>query len=216
MVNVETVDIRQRARVLRGKSTTQHHKLIDWFTTESIELDGQSLDWIVSPGVFAKGRLDRGTEFLLDVLSRYEFKRTHQIADFACGTGVIARWFANRYPDAHIDATDADSWSIELTKLNAPTAHVVVSDGWQSIGLDRCYDLIISNPPVHLGKEQDYSVLAGLLRDAKPRLHYRGQIILVVQHHVPLERMARAEDYKVVEVIEHTSGYKVWRVGMRK
>jgi 16S rRNA (guanine1207-N2)-methyltransferase len=216
VVDVQTVDIRQRARVLKGVPTANSRTLTDWFSTETIELDGQSIEWTVSPGVFAKGKLDRGTAFLLDVLSRYEFKRTHQIADFACGTGVIARWCADRFPEAHIDATDADSWSIELTKINAPTVHAAVSDGWQAIGLDRSYDLIISNPPVHIGKEQDYSVLEGLLRDAKPRLHYRGRIIVVVQHHVPLERMAKEEEYKIVELLEHNAGYKVWCVGMRK
>ena len=183
--------------------------LTDWFGKDKIELDGQTIEWTTSPGVFAKGKLDRGTAFLLDVLSRYEFKRTYQIADFACGTGVIARWCADRFPEAHIDATDADSWSIELTKINAPTVHAVVSDGWQAIGLDRESDYHRSTGT---WKRLDYSVLKGLLRD-KPRLHYRGRSSLwcnTMAVGTQQEKNARCR------VVGAQSGYKVWCVGMRK
>ena len=187
-----------------------------WISQELISIDDEQFEWSVMPGVFAKGKLDSGTAFLLQVLSKYPFKRTHQMADFACGTGVIARWLSERFSDSNIDATDADCWSVELTRRNAPSAHSVVGDGWFGIPRDRSYDVIVSNPPVHTGKEADYSILQDLLQGAKERLHYRGQILLVVQHHVPLERLASEAEYRICEVVEHNSGYKVWRVGMRR
>ena len=213
---VETIDIRHRARLLKGRSSNVVRTLTDWISVETISIGDQQFEWSVMPGVFAKGRLDAGTEFLLEVLSSYPFKRTHQLADFACGTGVIARWLSERFPEAHIDATDADSWSIELTRRNAPKAHSVVADGWAGIPRDRRYDVIVSNPPVHTGKESDFSILEGLLRGAKERLHYRGQIIMVVQHHVPLEQLALKAEYRICEVVQHNNSYKVWRVGMRR
>ena len=210
--DVETIDIRQRARLLQGTRGELHSTLQDWMETHSIQLDSETVEWKSLPGVFAKGQLDSGTEYLLNVLEKYPFKRTYQLADFACGTGVIARWLADRFPQAQIDAMDADSWAIELSKLNAPTVKHRLVDGWTGMPRDCRYDLVISNPPVHIGKESDYSVLRGLIRDAKTRLHYRGQILMVTLHHIPIQRLAEEEEYRIIEVAAHNKRYKVWRL----
>ena len=210
--DVETIDIRQRARLLQGVKGEQQSNLEDWMESHSIALDGQSVEWTALPGVFAKGQLDEGTAYLLTVLAKYPIKRTYQLADFACGTGVIARWLRDRFPEAQIDAMDADSWAIELTKLNAPTVTHRLKDGWTGMPRDCRYDLVISNPPVHIGKESDYTVLRGLIRDAKTRLHYRGQILMVTLHHIPVQRLAEEAEYRIIEVVDHNKRYKVWRL----
>ena len=209
---VETIDIRQRARLLKGMKGDQQATLDDWKETHTITLDGQAVEWAALPGVFAKGQLDAGTEYLLSVLATYPIKRTYQLADFACGTGVIARWLRDRFPDSQIDAMDADSWAMELTKINAPTVTHRLKDGWTGMPRDCRYDLVISNPPVHIGKESDYTVLTGLIRDAKTRLHYRGQILMVTLHHIPVQRLAEEAEYRIIEVVAHNSRYKVWRL----
>ena len=210
--DVDTVDIRKRARLLQGVSSGATTPFVECIDTDSIVLDGQSIEWHSVPGVFAKGQLDAGTQFLLEVLAKYPIKRTHQLADFACGTGVIARWLADRFPEAQLDAMDADSWAIEMTKLNVPTATHRLVDGWTGMPRDCRYDLVISNPPVHIGKEQDFTVLEGLIRDVKSRLHYRGQLLMVTQHHIPVQRLATEAEYRICEVVEHNKGYKVWRL----
>ena len=210
--DVETLDIRQRARLLQGVKGHQQSTLEDWIAVQSIELDGKQVEWQTLVGVFNKGQLDAGTDYLLSVLAEYPIKRTFQLADFACGTGVIARWLADRFPDAQIDAMDADSWAIELAKRNAPTVKHRLVDGWTGMPRDCRYDLVISNPPVHIGKESDYTVLRGLIRDAKTRLHYRGQILMVTLHHIPVQRLAEEAEYRIVEVVAHNNRYKVWRL----
>lgn len=212
MNDVETIDIRKRARLLNGTRTSETTSFEEWIHNHSIELDGNSVEWKSVPGVFAKGQLDVGTQFLLDVLAAYPIKRTHQLADFACGTGVIARWLADRFPESQLDAMDADSWAMEMTKINAPTATHRLMDGWTGMPRDCRYDLVISNPPVHIGKEQDFTVLEGLIRDVKDRLHYRGQLLMVTQHHIPVQRIATENEYRICEVVEHNKGYKVWRL----
>ena len=54
--DVETIDIRQRARLLQGTKGELHSTLTDWMETHSIQLDGVSLAWKTFPGVFAKGQ----------------------------------------------------------------------------------------------------------------------------------------------------------------
>lgn len=210
--DVETIDIRQRARLLQGVKGEQQSTLEDWMDIHTIDLDGQPFEWNALPSVFAKGQLDEGTAYLLNVLAKYPIKRTYQLADFACGTGVIARWLRNRFPEAQIDAMDADAWAMELTKLNAPSVTHRLKDGWMGMPRDCRYDLVISNPPVHIGKESDYTVLRGLIRDAKTRLHYRGQILMVTLHHIPVQRLAEEAEYRIIEVVDHNKRYKVWRL----
>ena len=210
--DVETIDIRQRARLLQGVKGNKKLTLADWMERQLIQLNGQSIEWRTFPGVFNKGQLDAGTSYLLSVLAEYPIKRTVQLADFACGTGVIARWLADRFPEAQIDSMDSDSWAIELAKLNAPTVKHRLVDRWIGMPRDCRYDLVISNPPVHIGKESDYTVLNALIKDAKSRLHYRGQILMVTLHHIPVQRLAEEAEYRIIEVVAHNNRYKVWRL----
>ena len=64
---------------------------------------------------------------------------------------------------------------MEAAKQNVDGIHWLLSDGWTKMPRDRRYDLIVSNPPVHFGKGTDYSILEGLVRGAKDRLHRRGE-----------------------------------------
>ena len=77
--DVETIDIRQRARLLQGTKGELQSTLTNWMETHSIQLDGVSVEWKTFPGVFAKGQLDPGTAYLLNVLATYPIKRTFQL-----------------------------------------------------------------------------------------------------------------------------------------
>ena len=66
VVDVQTVDIRQRARVLKGIPTTNSRTLTDWFGKDKIELDGQTIEWTTSPRCVCQRKTGSlGTAFLL-------------------------------------------------------------------------------------------------------------------------------------------------------
>ena len=66
---------------------------------------------------------------------------TH-ILDVGTGCGLIALMMAQRFPKAHIDASDIDVEAVEQAKENGANAFMSRVQDWQG-----SYDLIVSNPP---------------------------------------------------------------------
>lgn len=206
----ETIAIKKRFRLVEAKPTANSASLLPLEKTK-ITILGEEVSWQVSPSSFAKGKLDPGTAFLLDYLKAHPRKRALQLADFASGTGVLTFGLKLLYPEAHIDGIEADAWAMEAAKKNVAGVHWLLSDGWTKMPRDRRYDLIVSNPPVHFGKEIDYSILEGLIRGAKERMHRRGEILMVLQSHVPLFKLFPAIR---AEVVEERLGYRIWKVNL--
>lgn len=204
----DTVAIKQRSRLISAKRTENAETEVP-LETLPIELYGDKMDWTVSPSAFAKGKLDKGTALLLEYLQENPFKRSLQLADFASGTGVLTWGLKHLYPEAEIDGIEADSWAMEAAKKNVSGVNWVLSDGWRKIGKERRYDVIVSNPPVHFGKEFDLSILEGLLLGAKARMHRRGYILLVLQSHIALTKLILRSK---TEILVEKSGYRIWKV----
>ena len=204
----ETIAIKKRFRLILSKPT---HNIMEQIPLEktTINLLEQQMEWTISPSAFAKGTLDQGTALLLEYIQNFPRKRALQLVDFASGTGVLAWGLKHVYPDAHIDGIEADSWAMAAAKKNVRGIHWLLSDGWTKMPRDRRYDLIVSNPPVHFGKETDYSILEGLFRGAKDRLHRRGEIWLVLQSHISLTKLLPQSR---AEVLEESAGYRIWKV----
>ena len=73
--------------------------------------------------------------------------------DFGTGTGCIAIALATKCPTARIVAVEVDSAAVELAKTNAGQNGVaeriefVLGDGFDRLGGNPGFDLVISNPP---------------------------------------------------------------------
>ncbi len=211
LYDIETVEIKKRCRLLRAKSKEMSISLQDHRQSISIPFGEEERDWVFYPGSFSKGAVDSGTRLLMETLGKQKFSLTRQIADFACGTGVLAARLRQLFPDALIDAIEADSWSLEAAKENVTNVQHLLSDGWSKVPNDRQYKLIVSNPPIHIGKEQDFSILRRLLQGAKQRLHRKGALFIVLQGQVVLPRFV-GSTYRTCEVVQQNRSYKVWRV----
>lgn len=208
LTNFETKQIKQRNRVILAKSTGE--KLLELpLTKQEINILGEKLEWIVSPSAFAKGKLDKGTAFLLEYLKKNKIKRSLQLADFASGTGVLTYAIRAMYPEAHIDGIEADAWALEASKQNVQNIHWLLSDGWTKMPRDRRYDLVVSNPPVHFGKSSDFSILEGFIAGLKERMHRKGKAWVVLQSHVFLPKFAGQAK---TEIIAEGDGYRIWEV----
>lgn len=209
--DIETVAIKKRCRLLRAKSTAQRSTFSALKTERSIQIGDRAHQWCTYPGSFSKGAVDAGSELLLRYLKTGNAEAQWHLADFACGTGVLAARLRQLYPKAHLDAIEADSWALAATKENVPEALALLSDGWKKVPFDRRYRLVVTNPPVHIGKETDYSILRGFLQGAIPRLHRNGEVLLVLQGQVRLPRLIGTL-YRNCEVVSEDRRYKVWRV----
>jgi hypothetical protein len=72
----------------------------------------------------------------------------------------------------------------------------VVADGWLNLlrrqGKTLRFDWIVSNPPVHRGQKDDFSVVRALLDGGLGRLRKNGRLYIVAQSYIPLATIAES------------------------
>ena len=100
-----------------------------------------------------------------EIVNSQKFKR---VLDFCCGSGTIAYAYKNFIHtlknDISISLLDADSVALEAAKKNVKDAkQYYLSDGWYSVDSDEQFDLILSNPPVHVGHHDCFDVVSNLI-----------------------------------------------------
>lgn len=132
-------------------------------------------------GVFSSHGLDKGTAVLLDHLERFGHPRLDPgstICDLGCGSGPIALALASRHPDCQVIAIDVNQRARALCRENADRNHLdnitVVSPDDLDPGV--MFDMIMSNPPIRIGKDALHRMLGQWLN----RLKRGGQARLVV------------------------------------
>lgn len=94
------------------------------------------------------------TEELVELVSEMLSKKPTAILDLGTGTGALAFAFANKYPEASVNAVDVSTEALSLAKENAQSLGLQErvhfhAGSWLSPltpGEPR-YDLIVSNPP---------------------------------------------------------------------
>jgi len=173
-------------RVSENRVVPQEH----YFTTQPrvashpltvrLELPDRSLELVTDRGVFAHGRIDRGTELLLRSVPPPP--STGDLLDLGCGYGPIAITVALRAPAARVWAVDVNQRALDLCARNARAAGAanVVAVPPDQVPDGVHFNALYSNPPVRLGKEPLHDVLRAWLG----RLAADGAAFLVVQRHL--------------------------------
>ncbi len=160
-------------------------------------------------GVFAGAKLDAGTRLLLEHL---EVSGGSNVLDVGCGVGVIGITAA-RMGAASVTMTDANLLAVQAAAHNSKTlgidADVNASDVYQHIG-DRRFDLIVSNPPFHRGKQVDYSVANEIISGAAQRLNPGGRLVIVANAFLAYGKHM-ATVFTRVDTIAATPQYHVLR-----
>jgi len=145
----------------------------------SIELD-------VDRGVFSTTKIDAGTRVLLVEAAKPDNAKT--ILDVGCGYGPIACTAALRAPDATVWAVDVNRRARELCEANATRLGLDVRvSAPEDVDEHQRFDLIVSNPPIRIGKAKLHDLLTLWL----DRLTPTGRAELVVQKHLGSDSLQR-------------------------
>ncbi|CAD5106869.1 methyltransferase [Zestomonas carbonaria] len=175
--------------------------------TYELPLEDGPLQVVSLPGVFAHGRLDRGTALLLEHL---EHLPAGHLLDFGCGAGVLGAVLKRRYPDSQVTLLDVDAFAVASSRLtlaaNGLDAEVLGGDGIAAApgGLAA----ILSNPPFHEGVHTHYQASEDLLRQAASHLRAGGELRLVAnsflkypplieQHLGPCQTLAEGNGFRI-------------------
>lgn len=204
-----TVSTRKHARILgftRLSEGTPRADLSAFRQSATLTVADTHHEWHHFPGTFAKGRLDQGSQLLLDA-----FKPTidaKRILDFGCGTGVLMG-LSSALSAPSLHALDRDYIALEATRINVPNAQLHWSNRWLEDTTVQ-FDLIISNPPIHDGKIEDHTIVQRLIEDAQRYLVPSGELWMVMQHRVPVARLL-SPYFKQFDIISQNGVFKVWR-----
>lgn len=146
------------------------------YTVNDISLQAYTATDLFSP----KG-LDNGSKLLLEVVSK-ELKQYNDVLDWGCGWGAMSLWLAKKYPQANIVGLDSDIGAVMTAKQNVSlnslhNADIIASYGYSALPEDQQYDLVVSNPPTHRGRE----VVEQMIEQSYSHLRNNGDIRIVVE-----------------------------------
>jgi 16S rRNA (guanine1207-N2)-methyltransferase len=149
------------------------------------ELD---LDVAAHGAAFAGPRLDIGTRFLLTFLADMPAAR-HAI-DLGCGTGILAAMYARHNPGSAVTATDQSASAVASAQATARANGLadriaVLQDDAMSTLPDGSADLILLNPPFHLGASVHAGAGIKLFEAAARVLAPGGELWTVFNRHLP-------------------------------
>lgn len=210
---VKTVATKSHCRVISARFDPKAapKRSVEEFRAEVPSPIGEEKGWVYFPGVFARGKLDVGTKMLCEALPGYG--AGERVLDFAAGAGVISGYIQAREPGVELTMLEADAVALEAARLNVPGARVVLSDAWSAIAPSDRFDHIVSNPPIHRGKSEDYTALHALIERAPSSLVPGGTLTLVIQRQISIEPLFDA--YQSVEVVAQDTRFRVWRAQTR-
>ena len=180
---------RQKSRVLRAAapiaSATQP-TVSTW--PNSVEHADLGLTICAHGAAFAGATVDIGTRYLLEFLDRMKTDARSAI-DLGCGTGVLAATLARRRPALRVTATDQSAAAVASARATmvanalADRVTVVRDDALQSQP-DASAELIVLNPPFHIGSSVHAGIALKLFEDAGRVLQPGGELWSVWNTHL--------------------------------
>jgi 16S rRNA (guanine1207-N2)-methyltransferase len=164
---------------------------------------------VTMPGVFSWEHLDDGSALLLDHLG---VEPGSTVLDIGCGTGIVGM-VAARLGAAHVTLIDDNLLAVRCARASiqandlAERCTVLPGDVTGPVR-DRQFDLVLSNPPFHEGREVATGTAGRIIHEGYAVLGPGGRLRLVANRFLPYDRVMR-EAFGNVTVIAATGRYYV-------
>lgn len=196
---------RQKSRLLRAEGPRPGAS--SWPRRARIaELD---LEVLAHGAAFGGTALDPGSRLLLNHLDR--LPEAGLAVDLGCGTGLLAATLARRAPGLRVVATDQSAAAADSARAtvaaNGLDVEVLRSDAMSAFA-DASVDLVLLNPPFHIGATVHAGIARKLMADAARALRPGGVLWTVWNSHLqyapdlrrfvgPTEQVARDRRFTV-------------------
>lgn len=172
-----------------------------------ISLCEQNFKFKSDNGVFSKNKIDYASLFLVKTFLAYNKKEITGILDIGCGYGFIGISLS-KLLNKHVDMYDINKRAVHLCKMNIDInkvdATVNESDIYEKV--DGKYDLIITNPPIRVGKE----VLMEFLKGGLARLNKDGELWFVISKDQGAKSVKKElEKICTCEIMDKSKGFWV-------
>lgn len=158
-------------------------------------------------GVFSKNKIDYASLFLVKTFLATNKKDINSVLDIGCGYGFIGITLS-KILNKHVDMFDINKRAIHLCKMNIDInkvdAEVKESDIYENVVNN--YDLIITNPPIRVGKE----VLMNFLKGGLARLNKDGELWFVISKDQGAKSVKKElEKMCTCELVDKSKGFWV-------
>lgn len=113
-------------------------------------------------GVFSKNNIDYGSRVLLETYLQENITNKN-VLDVGCGYGFIGIMISN-LTNSYVEMIDINKRAVHLTNMNIKRykdfrGKTYVSDVYSEV--NGKYDIIITNPPIRIGKDKLLEILLG-------------------------------------------------------
>lgn len=158
----------------------------DAWTSFEIAARGHSLTCSALAGVFSAGELDPASQMLLEVLGDVD---QAAVLDLGAGYGAMGLMLAAEGATVTLCEDDwpsvlSSQATAKFAYLEAQTVHCDVDDMLEE-GI--CYDIVVANPPFHVGGQVILEVARAFVRAARTRLKRGGRFVLVANSFLSYE-----------------------------
>jgi 16S rRNA (guanine1207-N2)-methyltransferase len=183
-------------------------------TKYSIEVSrlGGILTLETHPGIFSWQALDEGTALLLEHL---QVESGSRVWDVGCGYGVIGLSTALAGA-GQVTMSDVNLLAVKYSRQNvkrnglSDKIDVFPADGLSPLSPPPpdLFDLIVSNPAFHQGREVDKSMADEMIAAAPRLLSPNGRLVVVTNHFLNYDKYMREHFQSVIKLVE-TSKFHV-------
>ncbi len=165
-------------------------------------LDDPDLEVVAHGAAFSGPRLDIGTRYLLEFLKRMK-PDAREAIDLGCGTGILAVALAKARPGLRVTATDQSAAAVASSRATAAVNAVadrvtVLRDDAMSSAPDNSADLVLCNPPFHVGAAVHTGSAIKMFQQTGRVLRPGGELWTVYNSHLNyrgvMERMVGKTD----------------------
>ncbi|MGB5445719.1 MAG: 16S rRNA (guanine(1207)-N(2))-methyltransferase RsmC [Psychromonas sp.] len=178
-----------------------------WIKTYRININSTELQICSLPGVFSYGELDKGSELLLQNLPN---GMSGKVLDFGCGAGVIACYILKKHPQLQVDLVDINAFALASAKLsllsNKLQGNVFPSNVFSQV--KEKYNILLSNPPFHSGKNTDYSAAETFINQSYEHLKKGGKLSIVANKFLNYEPLL-VKTFANLTVAQENNKFKV-------
>lgn len=162
-------------------------------------------------GVFSKNNIDYGSRLLIETYLKENDINEKRVLDVGCGYGFLGI-MVSRVTDSYVEMIDINKRAVHLTNMNIKRykdfkGKTYVSNVYENV--EGKYDIIITNPPIRIGKEK----LLEILIDAFDHLEDNGLLYYVIrkdQGALSIKKILEENSINV-EIINRDKGYFIYR-----